>query len=737
MIGRTIAHYQILEMLGEGGMGVVYKARDLRLGRLVALKLLPPEKVTRAAGDVSLRRFLQEAQAASALNHPNIVVVYEAGADQGIDFIAMELVAGKTLDRLIGAAGLALETTLAHATQIADALAAAHAAGIVHRDLKPANIIVGDEGRVRILDFGLAKHWTRMDEATATIANLTEAGTIVGTMAYMSPEQVEGRSLDARSDIFSLGAVLYEMATGRRAFAGPSEAAVLAAVLRDQPAPAAGLPRALQEVIERCLRKRPEERFPTAADLKRALGAIPSAAATPSIAVLPFANLSADKENEYFSDGLAEEIINALTRVPGLRVIARTSAFSFRGKEQDVREIGARLGVDHILEGSVRRAGNRMRVTAQLVSAADGCHFWSERYDREVTDVFAIQDEISQSIAGKLRVQLGAGRRPAGKPTQDLEAYDLYLHGRYHLYKADPAGFAKAKQCFEQAIARDPEFALAYDGLAELHWYTGFFGLLPPREAFSTGVWAALRALEIDDTLGETHALLGMFRKELDYNWPEVYREMRRAAELSPASPVVRLRNAVSGLLPLGRLQEAAAEIEHALESDPLSLFMRWWLAVMLTLGRQYDRAMEQARLMLELDASCYLGHFAAGLVYLERRMFEEATAAFRKAAELSGGAPFMLGWLGVALAQAGETAGARAMLERLHEMARVAYVPPTSFAWLHLGLGDTDSAFTWMERAIDARDPMIMPIKSYAFLDALRPDPRYLALLRKMNLEP
>ena len=419
------------------------------------------------------------------------------------------------------------------------------------------------------------------------------------------------------------------------------------------------------------------------------------------------------------------------------RVTARTSAFAFRGKEVDVREIGARLNVDHILEGSVRKAGNRIRVTAQLVKASDGYHLWSERYDREISDVFAVQDEISQSVADKLRGQMGRGPRAVRKPTEDLEAYNLYLQGRYHLYRWTPDGFAKGRQCFEQAIARDQEFALAYDSLAELYWFLGFFGVLPPREAFSTGVWAALRALEIDDTLAETHALLGMYRKELDYNWTEVQREMRRALELNPESPVVRLRNALSGLMPLGRIQEAVAEVEHALQSDPLSLFLQWWLAIMLYFGRHYDRALEQARRMLDLDPSYFLAHFVQAMVCLEMGRHQEALAASRRSADLSGGMPLSLGVLGLLYGRSGETGEARALLDRLEAMARATYVPPTSFAWIYFGLGDADNGFLWMERAVEARDPIIMPVKTFPFLDPLRTDPRYHALLRKMNLEP
>lgn len=731
MIGKTISHHKIVEKLGEGGMGVVYKARDTHLDRYVALKVLPAEKV---ADPDRKRRFVQEAKAASALNHPNIIHVYDIDQAEGTDFISMEYVDGKTLDRLIPRNGMPLAEALKYAVQIADALAAAHAAGIVHRDLKPANVMVTEKGLIKVLDFGLAKLSPLAGiENTQTV---TVAGTISGTLSYMSPEQAEGRPVDGRSDIFSLGAMLYEMASGIRAFERDSGITTLAAVLHEQPPPLRNVPPDLAAIISRCLCKNPGDRFQRADEIRQALQQIGRSAPVPAIAVLPFTNMSEDKEDEYFSDGLTEEVINALTKIPGLRVTARTSSFAFRGKEQDIREIGARLAVDKILEGSVRRAGNRIRVTAQLINVSDACHLWSERYEREITDVFAIQDEISQVIVDKLRVGLGQERRASRRPTENLEAYNLYLQGRYHLSKWTPEGFAKAKQCLEQAVARDPDFALAYDALSEFYWFLGFFGLIPPKEAFSVGIWAALRALEIDDTMAETHALVGMYRKELDYNWPEVQREMKRALELNPSSPTVRLRNVLSGLMPLGRLEESVEEMKIVIQSDPLSLFNRWWLVVMYYLARDYDPALEQARFMIDLDSSYYVGHWGRGMLCLEKGMLREAISEFREAANLSGNVPLMLGWLGQALGKAGEAGEAGALLDRLSEISRAAYVPPSSFAWIHLGLGNVDEAFTWMERAIDARDPMVMPIKSYPFLDPLRTDPRFHALLRKMNLE-
>ncbi len=451
--------------------------------------------------------------------------------------------------------------------------------------------------------------------------------------------------------------------------------------------------------------------------------------------MLPFANMSGAREDDYLCEGLAEEIIDALTRIPGLRVIARTSSFAVGRMALDVREAGTRLGVGSVLEGSVRRAGSRVRVTAQLVDTRDGSHLWSERFDRELTDVLALEDEIAAAIAERLRVELRRDERGRGPRQIDVETHSIYLEGRYYFARGTPEALTQARGCFERAIERDPGFALAFDALAELYWYLGFFGNVLPRDAFSQSTWHALRALELDDTLAETHALLGMLRKELDYNWPEVDRELRRARELNGQSPLVRLRYAISGLLPHGRIDEAAAELEAVLQHDPLSVFTRWWVAVLAWVGRRRQRLADEGRHMIALDPAHFLGHWAVGWAGIESGAPDEAVRAFEKAHELSGGIPFTLGSLSFAYGRAGRPGDARDLLERAEALAASAYLPPSTFAFGYVGLDDWDAAFEWWNQAIEVRDPLIVPIKSFPFFDPVRGDPRYRALLRRMNL--
>jgi TolB-like protein/predicted Ser/Thr protein kinase len=731
-----MGHHLVLEVLGEGGMGVVYKAKDTRLGRPVALKVMRPEWSEDTGYQHRLER---EAQAASALNHPNILTIYEIGTEGAVTYIAMEYIAGGTLADLLTAGPLPTDRALRITAQVADALVAAHAAGIVHRDLKPSNIMLAAEERVKVVDFGIAKVVGAAGSTGETPTALTASGSILGSAPYMSPEQAAGRGIDERSDLFSLGGVLYEMLAGHRPFAGADGADTLAAILRDIPPPIPGVAPEVTRIVERCLAKDPSKRFQSAVEVKAAIEACLAAPARregASVAVLPFTNMSGAKEDDYLCDGLAEEIINALTRIPELRVIARTSAFAVGRLGLDVRDAGARLGVESILEGSVRRAASRVRVTAQLVSTRDGSHLWSERYDRELTDLLVLEDDVAGAITERLRGGLGEERGERKRPTVNHEAYAAFLEGRHHFAKGTPEGLAQAAACYQRAIEREPGFATAYDSMAELHWFLGMWGNVPPREAFSSSTWYALRALELDDTLAETHALLGMLRKELDYNWPEVERECRRALQLNREAPLVKLRYAISGLMPHGRVVEAMTEIEGVVRVDSLSIWARWWLAVMALLARLYDRVKEEAQHIITLAPEYFLGHWALGMQRDAIGAGAEAVAALERANELSGGAPFTLGFLALAYGRAGRADDARALLARAAEAAKTGYVPPSTFAFGYIGLGDWDAAFEWLDRAIEGRDPLVVPIKTFYFLDPIRGDARFRALLHKMNLE-
>lgn len=461
------------------------------------------------------------------------------------------------------------------------------------------------------------------------------------------------------------------------------------------------------------------------------------------LVVLPFSNVGGDPAEDYFSDAMTDEIITALCQIAPvqLAVIARTTAMHYKRTGKDVARISRELGVDYVVEGGVRRRDNRVAVNMQLIQTIDQTHVFAHKYNAPMTGLFSLQTRVAQDIAAHIPSVSGlrGGSRVRRKPTEDLQAYQLYRQGRYHMYKETSEGLAEAKKCFEEAIARDPRFALAYDALGELYWWTGFFGYLPPKQAYPVGLWATLRALEIDHTLAETHSLLGQYRVRQKgiYNWSQVRREMTLALELDPSSPLVRMRYAISWLLPHGQLKEAITQVQRGLEFDPLSLALHVWLTCFLWLAGDSERAMREARFIERLDPESYLAQMMIGNVFRESGRFKEAIAAHRRAVELSGGLSQMVGLLGLDMARSGNSAGARLQLNRLQEALGHAYVSPTSFAWIYVGLGEVDDAFVWLARSIDEGDAFIIPIKTYPFLDPIRGDPRFLALLRKMNLEP
>jgi serine/threonine-protein kinase len=743
LTGRRVGRYRIQEMIGAGGMGVVYRALDTRLGRDVALKVLPPGLT---ADQERRMRFIREAKAASALNHPGIITIYDIDKADGIEFIAMEYIAGRTLQDLITSKELTAPDAVNLALQIVQALAAAHSAGIVHRDIKPANIMIvgfpSSSFQAKVLDFGLAKLAEPIGPDETLPEDMTQSS-VIGTAAYMSPEQAEGRAVDARSDIFAFGCVLYETLSGSRAFQGSSNLAILSAILKETPPPVPGIPANLQKVISSCLQKDPGVRFQKAGDVKVALEAcLPLSAASSSpvrtIAVLPFINLSGDRENEYFSDGLTEEMIGALTGVPGLKVTARTSAFALRGKNLDAREIGARLNVEHILEGSVRSSGSRVRVTAQMVSVADGYQLWSARYDREMKDVLEIQDEISRAIVDTLRVHLSKDISRIRRHTESEDAYSLYLRGRHSLEKHTPEGYAKARQCFEQALAADPKYSMAFLGLAEFYWQIAFYGFHSPKEALAGAKEAATRAIEIDGALPEGHALLGTMLAIADYDWRSAAQSFRRALDLDPASPYVLFRYANFYLWPQGRAEEAVASLERALSVDPLWVLANWVFAYYVYAQRQYDRAVNHLQAVIEMEPMFYLGYSVLGLAYAQMGLQKDAILALERACELSPDNPFTTGMLAYGLGKSGRSAEAQSLIEKLHELEKRSYVPAKSFMFAFAGLGDAQNVLVWAEKSLEDRDPMtIMNFSREPILDIIRSNPRYLELLRKVNLQP
>jgi len=744
MIGKTISHYKILEKLGEGGMGVVYRADDTKLERHVALKFLSPRIL---GTDREKARFVREAKAAAALNHPNICTIHEIDEADGQTFIAMECVEGQSLKARIESGSIALDETLAIAAQIAEGLAEAHAKGIVHRDIKPANIVVTPKGRVKIMDFGLA----RSSEAT----QLTAAGTTVGTVVYMSPEQARVDCVDHRTDIWSLGVILHEMIAGRRPFRGDRDQAVIYSILNEEPEPlSAALPEVsgeLEDVVCRMLSKDPASRHQSAQEVLADLSSIPGVGETitstrqvdarkrtPSVAVLPFLDMSPQRDQEYFCEGMAEELINALTHLGGLKVSARTSSFQFKGAGSDVRRIGRDLGVETVLEGSVRKAGSRLRITAQLINIADGYHLWSEKYDRDMEDIFAVQDEIGLAVADKLKVKLLGEEKTAiaRRRTLDPEAHKLYLKGLYFLRTYTADGLSKAIGYFERALEKDPDYASAHYGLAEVFYVCTFWGNMAPNEAYPRAKTCVNKALEIDDTLGEAHAVLGLVYAFYDWNWKLAEGELKQALQLNPGSAVVHMSR--SWLLSLTqRHDDAVIEARRAQELDPLSNIVNAHVGFACIWGSQYDNAIEELQMTLTMDPSFYLAHYYLGLAYRGKSMIEEAVAEFEKAVELGPGTLWPATILATTYFMIGKKAEGERLFQSLKRRSQHEYVPPMGLFYMYLARRELDQALFWLEQACIQHDNFlpwcnVIPIDCYRIPD----EARFRTLLTRAGLE-
>jgi serine/threonine protein kinase/tetratricopeptide (TPR) repeat protein len=748
--GAKLGPYEILSPLGAGGMGEVYRARDMRLGREVAVKVLPA--LSAGSADAMLR-FEREAQAVAALSHPNVLSLHDFGNEGGVSYAVMELLEGETLRERLSASAVPPRRAVEYAQQMARGLAAAHDRGIVHRDLKPDNVFLTRDGIVKILDFGLARPADeRASSGSGPQASLTESGTVVGTPGYMSPEQIRGKPVDQRSDLFALGVILYEMLTGVRAFQGENAVETMMAVLQNDPILSAGrgVPPELSEIVLHSLEKSPEDRFQSARDLAFALQREPSspkgsASATASgvgpaleasIAVLPFRNMSTGADAEYFSDGMTEEIINALAGIDALQVASRTSAFAFKGKDTDIRQIGRDLGVRTVLEGSVRQAGQRLRITAQLIDVSNGYHLWSERFDREMQDVFAVQDEIALAIAAALKVRLLPAQEESlvAPGTRDIEAYNRYLKGRYFF---NQRASKKAIVEFEAAIGLDPKFATAYTGLADAYGTWGFYGGVPTLEASTKARAAVRKAQELEPESSDVHLALGIF--DHYYGW-DIAREehhLRRAIELAPRSAEGYSWLACA-LACIPRTEEALEVGRRAVELEPLSANVHVNAAWPHFFIGRYAQAIDGFRKAVDVDSSAVYALWALGMACQAAGQHEEGIAVLEKLSVLTGHEmSWSLSLLGSSLASSGRVEAARAVLSEVEGLAEKGYVPPLHLAFLRAGLGETDAALALVGRGIAERNPLcwVWPRLSPVFA-ALRQEPGFRQLMAGIHPE-
>ena len=780
LIGQTISHYRIIEKIGAGGMGEVYRALDEHLDREVAIKVLPQRTLI----DEHARKLLhKEAVTLSKLNHSHIATIYEFDTQQGLDFLVMEYVNGETLSQRLSASVLSEKDVAALGLQIAQALEEAHEHGIIHRDLKPANVAITSKGQVKVLDFGLAKLFdpTRGGLKAETLTQSVDATHLIGTLPYMAPEQVNGEHIDARADIWAAGCVLYEMATHQRPFREESTAHLLDSILHQVVvAPRVLNPRIspeMERIILKCLEKESEDRYQSAkellVDLRRltrgsttvvshqehplrkhvsklavtllialALGTAylvsrhywPKSAATQRImlAVLPFQNLSGDPSQEYFSDGLTEEMISQLGRWQPQRlgVIARTSATHYKGSKERIDQIGNELSVSYILEGSVRREGDRVRITTELIHVVDQTPLWSETYERQAADVFAVQSEVANRITQSLALELLPSQQASllRSPTKNSAAHEAYLKGLYHLNNVTGEDYEQARTHLERAIELDPNYAPAYAALAEYYWGTD---KLSPQLAMPKAEEYTQKSLQLDESLPEAHSALAGIRFYYNWDWSAAEKEFKRSLELnSSGAETHRLYSLY--LASVSRADQAVREIRRAQQLDPLSVNINTSAGWVFIYTRQYDQAIEQCRKALEIDPNYVSAHDCLGEGYLAKGMYEQAVAEFRQAA--SGGEPVRTVGLARAYGIMGKKNEARKVLGELTKASRQSYFPPYLFGAIHVALGENDLALVWLEEAYSHRDPYMVHLKMDATFDPLRSDPRFQDLLRRMS---
>jgi serine/threonine-protein kinase len=741
-LGSRIGPYEITGMLGAGGMGEVYRARDGRLERQVAIKVLPEHLVQ---DHDARQRFEREAKAVAALSHPNILAIHDFGSDHDVIYAVTELLEGQTLRQRLRGAALPWTKAVEIAIALAEGLAAAHSKGVIHRDLKPDNIFLLSDGGAKILDFGLAHIQAPQPDEAVT---MTQPGMVMGTLGYMSPEQLRGETVKAPSDIFALGAVLYEMLAGRRAFGGGTAQDVLSATLRDDPPDLAGMiptiPGDLAHIVSHCLEKNAGERFQSARDLAFALKTVasggsiarPSREAIDSIAVLPFVNESRDPDVDYLSDGVTETIINRLTQLTGLRVTPRSTVFHYKGRAIDPQAAGRELGARVVLAGRILQRGDTLVVGAELIDVARESQLWGERFTRKLADIFSIEEDLASKISESLRGTLTRDdkRRLLRRATEDSEAYRLYLRGRHAFNQRTPASLQQGMRYFAQAIERDAEYALAYSGLCDSHSVLSYIGVMHPREGLPKCRDAATRAVAIDDSLAEVHASLGVVRAFADWNWRDAEREFRRAIELDPRYVQARTWFAFEVLAPLGRLDEATAQVRTALEAEPLSSTLNLHAAMVALQGHRADDAIEYARTILELDPGFLFAHVWLGMAYELQHRYDAAIAEFEKVVQpLRDVAPGWQGLLAHALARAGRRSEAETILADLRQHAQRRYTDAVLQAVAHVGLGQPEEAIECLERAADDRSPLL--VVSYPVLDPLRSHPRFVRLMARLGL--